>query len=60
MESCLTIDITHITTLATSSLKLHGPMISKYFKTKAITYFWSYISNLDISTHLLIGAEYKE
>ena len=32
-------------------LKLHGLMISKYFKTKAITLICSYISNLDIDAH---------
>ena len=31
--------------------KLHGLMISKYFKTKANTCIWSCISNLDIGAH---------
>ena len=42
------------------ALKLHGPVIAKYFKGKAITSIWSYISNLDIGAQLLIGAAYKE
>ena len=32
-------------------LKLHGPLMSKSFKTKAITQISSYISNLDIGAY---------